>query len=76
MHGADIRRELTEPACLVLVGVAFARSIAEIFHLREIPAQEQPDTEEQDEPDENPGEETDDRFLRKKRRKKYKNGGM
>ena len=38
--------------------------------------QEQPDTEEQDEPDENPGEETDDRFLRKKRRKKYKNGGM
>ncbi|MGB4093626.1 MAG: phage portal protein, partial [Ruminococcus flavefaciens] len=38
--------------------------------------QEQPDTEEQDEPDENPDEETDDRFLRKKRRKKYKNGGM
>ena len=38
--------------------------------------QEQPDTEEQDEPDENPGEETDDGFLRKKRRKKYKNGGM
>ena len=38
--------------------------------------QEQQDTEEQDEPDENPGEETDDRFLRKKRRKKYKNGGM
>lgn len=37
---------------------------------------EQPDTEEQDEPDENPDEETDDRFLRKKRRKKYKNGGM
>lgn len=36
----------------------------------------QPDTEEQDEPDENPDEETDDRFLRKKRRKKYKNGGM
>ena len=34
---------------------------------------EQPDTEEQDE---NPDEETDDRFLRKKRRKKYKNGGM
>lgn len=38
--------------------------------------QEQPDTEEQDELDENPGEETDDRFLRKKRRKKYKNGGI
>jgi tRNA uridine 5-carboxymethylaminomethyl modification enzyme len=38
--------------------------------------QDQPDTEEQDEPDENPDEETDDRFMRKKRRKKYKNGGM
>ena len=38
--------------------------------------QEQPDTEDQDEPDENSDEETDDRFLRKKRRKKYKNGGM
>ena len=37
---------------------------------------DQPDTEEQDEPDENPDKETDDRFLRQKRRKKYKNGGM
>lgn len=37
---------------------------------------EPPDTEEQDEPDESPDEETDDRFLRQKRRKKYRNGGM
>lgn len=34
---------------------------------------EQTDTEEQDEPDE---ESTDDRFLRKRRRKKVRNGGM
>nr|MCR4645371.1 phage portal protein [Oscillospiraceae bacterium] len=34
---------------------------------------EQTDTEEQDEPDE---ESTDDRFLRKSRRKKVRNGGM
>ena len=35
--------------------------------------EEQTDTEEQDEPDE---ESTDDRFLRKRRRKKAQNGGM
>jgi hypothetical protein len=34
---------------------------------------EQTDTEEQDEPDE---ESTDDRFLRKRRRKKVRNGGI
>lgn len=37
-----------------------------------------PDTEEQDEPEEQdtPDEEIDDRFLRKKRRTKHRNGGM
>lgn len=38
--------------------------------------QEQSETDEQDEPDENTEEETDDRFLRKRRRKKVRNGGM
>ena len=46
------------------------------YNLNQPQEDAQPDTEEQDEPDENPDEETDGRFLRKKRRKKYKNGGM
>ena len=37
---------------------------------------EPPDPEEQDEPDDDPDKETDDRFLRKRHRKKVRNGGM
>ena len=39
-------------------------------------AQQDNEPDEQPDTDDTPDEETDDRFLRKKRRKKYKNGGM